>query len=107
MILKWIVQDYASFKVRYRALRCESGGGYSVYLKTDNFLASWRPSKESVATGSRYNTILELQQGESLQLNGTFIVDYALGLLSKFWPNFRLDFRSFGFGLFNTLKEKN
>jgi hypothetical protein len=94
MILKWILKDYASLKLRYRMLRCESGG-YSLYIKTDSFLATWRPSKESVATGTRCNTIRDVQQGECFQLNNTFIVDYELCLLSKFWPNFRLHFRIF------------
>ena len=75
MILKWILKDYASFKVRYRVFRYENGGGYYSYIKTDNLLATWRPSVESVATGSRYKMIRDVQQDESLQLNGTLIVD--------------------------------
>jgi len=57
MILKWILKDYASFKVQYRVFCCENGGGYSDYIKTDNLLC-------------------DLQQGESLQLNESLIVDY-------------------------------
>jgi hypothetical protein len=45
---------------------CENGGGYSDYIKTDILLATWRPSVESVATGSRYKMIRDKQQGESL-----------------------------------------
>lgn len=97
MILKWILKDYALLKLRYLVFRCESGGGYSLYIKTDSFLATWRPSRESVATGSRCNTIRDVQQGEYFQLNDTFIVDYELGLLSKFWPKCRLHFRIFFF----------
>ena len=37
----------------------------------DNLLATWRLSVESVATGSRYKTVRDLEQGESLQLNDT------------------------------------
>ena len=59
--IKMDLKGYVWFNMGYRVFRCEHGNEYSDSIKTDNFLATWRQSIESVATGSRYTMLPDLQ----------------------------------------------